>query len=199
MLYAVETCFATLSPMDEPDVIQKAEFNSKVCGYWLISGMIVCVVTIIGIPFVIPWMLVGMIFTKRYLDRMECVLTTKTLEVKKGILVRVEKTVPLEKITDMGMVQGPIMRSMNLHKLTVETAGQSGPGSLLAITGIVGAKEFREKVLKQRDVLAASASSSAAPSAAAGGDGLADPRAAQMLADIRETLLRIEGHLKKGE
>jgi membrane protein YdbS with pleckstrin-like domain len=42
------------------------------------------------------------------------------------------------------MVQGPIMRALDLRKLTVETAGQSsGPGSLVALTGIVDAEGFR--------------------------------------------------------
>ena len=101
--------------MSEETYIQKAEFNPKVCTYWLLSGAIILTATIVGIPLLILWFPIGFAFTKRYLDRMECLLTDKALKVKKGIFVRIEKTIPLEKITDMGMVQGPIMRCFDLH------------------------------------------------------------------------------------
>ena len=97
-----------------------------------------------------------MLLTKRYLDRMDCELTDKSLKVKKGIMVRIEKTIPLEKTTDMGMVQGPIMRIFDLHQLTVETAGQSGTGALVSLTGILDAKAFREAVLTQREKVSCS-------------------------------------------
>jgi putative membrane protein len=123
---------------------------------------------------------------------MECVLTNKALKVKKGMLVKIEKTIPLEKITDMGMAQGPIMRQFDLHTLTIETAGQSGQGALAALTGIVDAKEFREAVLNQRDA-ASVLPPSAAPEAAAQGI-LAS---SSLLAEIRDSLLRIEEEVGK--
>src|SRR5210317_2124305 len=88
--------------MTEETQIKAAEFNSKVCTYWLLSGALILCYTIVGIPLLLLWFPVGLMFTKRYLDRMECLLTEKTLKVRKGILVRVEKTIPLDKITDMG-------------------------------------------------------------------------------------------------
>ena len=180
--------------MSEEHLIRKATFEPKVCTYWLLSGIIVLTVTIVGIPFLILWIPLGLIFTRSYLDRMECVLTPKALKVKKGILVRVEKTIPLEKITDMGMVQGPIMRHFDLHTLTVETAGQSGPGSLVALTGIVDAKEFRESVLAQRDMVSGSASESSSQAAAGPGSETND-----LLIEIRDSLLRLEKAVSRNE
>lgn len=100
---------------------------------------------------------------------MECLLTEKALKVRKGVFVRVEKTIPLDKITDMGMVQGPVMRYFDLHKLTIETAGQSGSGALVSLTGIKDVKSFREAVLDQRDEIASA-----------------------LLSEIRDSLLSIE-------
>ncbi len=133
------------------------------------------------------WFPIGLVFTKRYLDRMECQLTEKTLKVSKGILVRVEKTIPLDKITDMGMVQGPVMRYFDLHKLTIETAGQSGPGALVSLTGIKDVESFREAVLNQRDAIA-TASSQSTPEA--GRQESSDE--SSLLSEIRDSLLRIE-------
>ena len=174
----------------ETRIIRRAEFNAKVCTYWLLSGALIFCYTIVGIPLLLLWFPIGLVFTKRYLDRMECLLTEKALKVRKGILVRVEKTIPLDKITDMGMVQGPIMRHFDLYKLTVETAGQSGQGALVSLTGIKEAKSFREAVLAQRDAMAA-ASSQSTPEA--GPSGVIDANA--LLAEIRDSLLRIEGKL----
>lgn len=179
--------------MSEEHLIRHATFEPKVCSYWLLSGIIVLTVTIVGIPLLILWIPLGLFFTRRYLDRMECILTPKALKVKKGILVRVEKTIPLEKITDMGMVQGPIMRQFDLHTLTVETAGQSGAGALVALTGIVGAKEFREAVLFQRDLVCSSSSEANPQSAVA-----TNSDTNVLLAEIRDSLLRLEEAVSRG-
>ena len=171
--------------------LRRAEFNASVCTYWLLSGAIVFTVTIVGIPLLLLWFPIGYVFTKRYLDRMECVLTEKALKVKKGILVRTEKTIPLEKITDMGMVQGPIMRAFDLYTLSVETAGQSGEGALVSLTGIQDAKGFREAVLEQRDVLAGTAPATST-------ERTNVPGSDEVLVEIRDALLRIEARLDRG-
>ncbi|MHC4997016.1 MAG: PH domain-containing protein [Planctomycetota bacterium] len=176
------------------DYIQKAEFNPKVCTYWLLSGIFILTITVVGIPLLLLWIPLGMFFTRRYLSRMECLLTSKSLIVNKGVLFRIEKTIPLEKITDMGMAQGPIMRSLDLHRLSVETAGQSGPGALVSLTGIVDVRAFREAVLTQRDALSAKPLD----------DGIEKPQQEKseisgLLSEIRDSLIRIEAAIGKQE
>ncbi len=178
--------------MVEGQYLKKAEFDTKVCTYWLLSGALVLTLIIVGIPLLLLWFPIGLVFTKRYLDRMECLLTDKTLIVKKGIFVRIEKTIPLEKITDIGMIQGPIMRYFDLHTLTVETAGQSGEGALVSLTGIKDAKSFREVVLNQREVISATSSVSALA-----GVRQEPSDTSSLLSDIKDSLLRIEAQLKK--
>ena len=178
--------------MNEETYLRKAEFNLKVCTYWLLSGALVLTITIVGIPLLLLWFPIGFVFTKKYLDRMECLLTDKVLKVRKGIFVRIEKTIPLEKITDMGMVQGPIMRQFDLYTLTVETAGQSGEGALVSLTGIIDAKSFREAVLNQREAI------SAVPSHLSPEAVRQEPvDASSLLSEIRDSLLRIEAKLGK--
>lgn len=174
--------------------LRKAQFNPRVCTYWLSSGALVLSLTIVGIPLLLLYLPIGYFITRRYLDRMECLLTAKALKVKKGILVRVEKTIPLEKITDMGMVQGPVMRFFDLHTLTVETAGQSGEGALVSLTGIEDAKSFREAVLNQRDAI-----SGPAPHAVPADAATAPLGTSSLLSEIRDSLLRIEAKLDKPE
>jgi putative membrane protein len=176
--------------MEGDSHILQAEFDPTVKTYWLLSGVLLCVITIVGIPLLLLWIPIGKYLTGRYLARMECVLTAKALKVKKGIMVRVEKTIPLEKITDMALVQGPVMRHFNIYKLTVETAGQSGPGALVALIGIVDAKKFREAVLAQRDHVTEKPDAMPAK-----GQDLQSSPESETLEEVRDSLLRIEALL----
>ena len=160
--------------------------------YWLLSGALVLLFTLVGIVLLPFWFLLGNHFTGRYLSHMRCRLTPKTLEVARGMFVRTEKTIPLDKITDLGLVHGPIMRHYGLQALSVETAGQSSPGALVKLVGIVDTEEFRAAVLAQRDRVAASLGGGETPPAlpSEGGPGSHD-----VLVEIRDVLQRIEGRL----
>ncbi|MEM1444692.1 MAG: PH domain-containing protein [Planctomycetota bacterium] len=182
--------------MQKEQTLRVATFSPKVQAYWMLSGTIVCVIMCLGlIGFVaLPlWLIFGSIFTTKYRNSLSCELTDRSLKFGKGIWTRVEKTVPLEKITDLGMVQGPIMRQFGLHTLSVETAGQSSPtgGSLLRLTGIEDTIGFREAVLEQRDRLALEGVGRDAKPAAAL-QATETSTDVSTLHDIRDTLQRIE-------
>lgn len=182
---------------EQERVIWEAEFDPRVRTYWLLGGLIILAVTVVGIPLIPVWYLIGLSLTERYLRRMSCTLGEKTLRVSKGILTRVEKTVPLEKITDMGIVSGPVMRYLGIEALSVETAGQSSQGALLKLIGVVETRQFRDAVLRQRDQLAASGAAAARPSphVPETGGRISD----EVLVDIRDTLHRIESHMARGD
>jgi len=74
-------------------------------------------------------------------------LTERKLVVCRGLLTRTENTVPLDKITDMALIQRPLMRLFGLKKLKQETAGQSGNNALISLVGIVDADGFRAALL----------------------------------------------------
>ena len=174
------------------EIIWQADFNEKVETYWLLNGAVALLVSIIGIPLVPFWFLLGRLVTRRYLSHMRCTLTTKSIHVAKGMFIRTEKTVPLDKITDLGLVQGPIMRYLGLQAITFETAGQSSAGALIRLTGVVDTENFRQAVLKQRDHIVELLSEGRQPTQA-----LQAPTDAAVLGEIRDSLLRIETLLKK--
>lgn len=132
-------------------IIWDAEFNEAVTTYWLLNGIILCVVTVVGILVLPIWFFAGKWITRKYLASHKCTLTDRSLKVSKGILTKIEKTVPLDRITDVGIVQGPIMRYFDIEALSVETAGQSSAGSLVQLAGIKDGRKFRDAVLAQRD------------------------------------------------
>lgn len=180
--------------MADEVVLREAAFNRKVRSYWLLSGTIVLVVTVVGIVLLPFWWLLGHLFTERYLQHMSCTLTDRSLKVSKGLLVRQEKTVPLDKITDLGLIEGPIMRWLDLQAVKVETAGQSAAGSLVTLVGIVDARHFRDAVLRQRDAVV--------ERGPRGPEEIGPPPSSandEILVEIRDSLLRIEERLNRPE
>ena len=183
--------------MPDDETLLEAEFDPRVRTYWLLNGTIVFVASIVGIVLLPLWYWLGWYFSSRYLRRLKCTLTERTLQVSKGVLNRVEKTIPLDKITDLGYFQGPVMRYLGIDGLTVETAGQSSSeGALVKLHGVVAARDFRDAVLRQRDVMMASTTERQA--ATVGLDESPEAAAADgVLLEIRDTLQRFESHLSK--
>lgn len=171
--------------MNDETTIWEAKFTPSVCNYWLLSGVIGCVASIVGIVLIPFWILLGIPVTRRFLASHRCTLTDRNLKVAKGILVRQEKTVPLDRITDMGLIQGPIMRLFDIEALSVETAGQSAGGALVSLSGIERGREFRDAVLKQRDLAVAKVEGESQSNASASSTD-------QLLTEIRDSLLRLE-------
>ena len=100
---------------------------------------------------------------------------------------------PLDKITDVGLVYGPIMRYLGLQALSVETAGQSSQGALIKLIGIVDTEGLRKAILEQRDrVVADAAGSRTAPPPLSTAPV---PGSDALLTEIRDVLHRIEKKL----
>ena len=179
--------------MAPPAVLLEGEFDKRVKTYWLWATPIVFACTIVLIPVIPVYLIVASFFVDKYLANLHCTLTERTLVIKKGIINKVESTIPLEKITDLQLYQGPIMRYLGIKGFRVETAGQSsGPGGhLVNMVGIVDTDGFREAVLGQRDAID--------DRKAGGGVAAPQPQAADDLAEvvkeIRDTLARIEHRL----
>ena len=178
--------------MSESKVLLDAEFDSKVKSYWTWKPVLAFTLGIVTIPIAILYAIVARFFIDRYIANMGCALTERTLDIKKGIWNKTESTIPLDKITDLQLFQGPVMRYFGLHGFKVETAGQSSPagGALVNIVGIVETKAFRKAVLEQRDRMSGGATT--APDARAADLGSGDPQTAELLTEIRDSLQRIE-------
>ena len=171
----------------ETIINSKATFNPIVKTYILLYVFFILFITIIGIPLAIIWICgVGQWWSNHFYHKLECVLSERHLRLKMGILIQVDKTIPLENIQDMTFYEGPILRYFNLSILRVETAGQgSGQGSEMSLIGINNAHEFRLMVLEEREKVKQAMQRQ-------GND-----ETKQLLTDMRDILLRIENGLKK--
>lgn len=152
--------------------------------------MIVSIVGILLLPF---WLLgLGQWLSKLYFHTLECELTERNLRFSKGVLVHVEKTIPLENIQDLSFIGGPILRAFSLVIIRVETAGGGGPhqSNAMSILGIDDAENMKSAILEQREI---AVRNKFAQQTAGNSSNSNDP----MLARIHEELVAIKEVLKQ--
>ena len=176
------------------DAILEASFDPGIArhGRWVVS--LYLLITVAGVLLIPFWLPISRWYYPEYLRRLSARLTTQAVEIRKGVFFRKEITIPLNRITDVRLHDGPIMRRYSLRGVSVETAGQAGQnaGTEGDLVGVIDAVEFRDAVLRQRQIVLAGGDSPApvAPPVAAGD--------AQLLTEIRDILARIEGKLGSG-
>ena len=146
---------APTMPATPPQLPLRAAFNPLLRPYFVVYGAGVLAMTLVGIPLALIWLCgVGQWWARHYFERLECELGETALRFRKGILVQVEKTIPLENIQDVTFIEGPLLRRFNLSVLRFETAGQSAnQGSEMKLVGVIDAAQLRQRILAQRDVL----------------------------------------------
>lgn len=139
------------------ELLREVRFEDKLRAYWYLQGMLICAATVIGIVILPIWLLgLGQLYVRRRFEVLKCELYERKLVVKRGIFFKVEKTIPLDKIQDLTVKEGPLLRKLGLRSLKIETAGQGTPGASEAdLIGIVNPLDFRDEVLRQRDLLSA--------------------------------------------
>jgi putative membrane protein len=132
----------------------KATFNPRITSYLYWYVAVVLLVTIIGIPLMFVWLLgFGQYYSKRYYDHLECNLTDRHIQFRKGVMFKVEKTIPLENIQDLTFIQNPFLNAFDLRILKIETAGSGNPqGSDMQLIGIENMEHFKDLVMSQREV-----------------------------------------------
>lgn len=166
----------------------EAEFDNRYVSYgrWLVTlYLLISVAGILLIPF---WLVFSVWYGREFMARISAHLTTNALEIRKGVFNRAEATIPLNRITDVRLHDGPLMRHYNLRGLRVETAGQ-GAGSFgeseSNLIGVIDAVAFRDAILRQRQQVLGSETTAAAPSATS-------TDVTGLLTEIRDILARME-------
>lgn len=179
--------------MARTEVVSRATFDPKLKLYWMFQVTIVFLATVAGIILIPFWWLGwGQWWSKRAFEAMQCELTQKSLVIKKGVWFKVEKTIPLDKIQDLTLREGPLLNALGLCSISVETAGQSGAqsgGAEANLVGVVNARDFRDSVLSQQEQLVDYPSDTTEHPQPETSDAV-------FLKDIRDSLLRIEEYLK---
>lgn len=185
----MEPAPTTASSPEAGEVLVRARFDPRLPRYFLLSSTLGIACTFVGFLFLPIWLLgLGQRVHRRQYESLEAELTRRTLNVRKGFLFRTQQSFPLDKITDLALHEGPILRRLGLCSLRVETAGGGASGTMghTHLPGVVDAAGFRDAVLRQRDRVVGMAPE--LPAAPTGAPSAPDAT----LVEVRDALLRIE-------
>ena len=140
--------------MEHNQIIKEASFNPKVKTYIFIVVAFYLTISFVGILILPVWLLgFGQWASKKFYNTLKCELSYKHLMFSKGIILHIEKTIPLENIQDLSFIGGPILRWFGLTMIKVETAGGGGAqqSNMMSMIGVDNAEEFKNLILSQRE------------------------------------------------
>jgi putative membrane protein len=135
-------------------ILKKGVFNPALKTYIFLVVLFYMFVTVIGIVFIPFWLCgLGQWLSGKFFKTLKCELSEKNLYFSKGMILHIEKTIPLENIQDVSFFGGPVLRSFGLTFIRVETAGGGGAhhSNMMSIPGVDDAEEFKNMILLQRE------------------------------------------------
>jgi len=74
-----------------------------------------------------------------------------TLRIDEGVVIRKRKSIPLDRVTDVVLVQGPFMRLTGIWSLQVQTAGSNQQAPEGELHGVIDAERARDTIMSARD------------------------------------------------
>jgi len=168
---------------------EQSHFSPKLKFYLYFGSALYLAITVVGILLLPLWFVFGGLWVKRYYNSLKLDLTDRTVVIKKGVWFRKELTIPFDKIQDISIHEGPILKAFGIMSLRIETAGQRNAAtgqSDADLTGLIDARGMRDRILALRDAQITNGQQPAAQQGAT---------SQELLAEIRDALIRIENKL----
>ena len=160
------------------------EFDKKIIIYWWMMANLGLLVTVVGIIAMVVWIPFGWIVHKKQFEHMSGALTDRSINMRMGWLFKKQQNIPLDKLTDVSIHEGPILNAFGVVRMQFETAGAAP----FILTGVKNSDQFRDLVLQQRDSLVS------APQQSASSDDSND-----VLVEIRDILQQINANISNEE
>ena len=164
--------------------IMAVEFDRKIIVYWWMMANLGLLVTVVGIIAMIVWIPFGWIVHKKQFEHMSGALTDRSINMRMGWLFKKQQNIPLDKLTDVSIHEGPILNAFGVVRMQFETAGAAP----FILTGVKNSDQFRDLVLQQRDSLVST------PQQSAPSDDSND-----VLVEIRDILQQINANISNEE
>ena len=160
------------------------EFDRKIIVYWWIMANFGLLVSFIGIPLMLIWVPFGWLVHMKQYEHMSGALTNRSLNMRMGWVFKKQQNIALDKLTDVSISEGPVLKAFGVVRMQFETAGAAP----FILTGVKNSDQFRDLVLQQRDSLV-SAPQQSAPT----GDSN------DVLVEIRDILQQINANISNEE
>ena len=164
--------------------IMAVEFDRKIIVYWWMMANLGLLSTIVGILLMPIWLAFGWIVHKKQYEHMSGALTARSINMRMGWLFKKQQNIPLDKLTDVSIHEGPILNAFGVVRLQFEPAGAAP----FILTGVKNSDQFRDLVLQQRDSLVS------APQQSTSSDDSND-----VLVEIRDILQQINANISNEE
>ena len=164
--------------------IMAVEFDRKIIIYWWIMANVSLLVTMVGIIVMPIWILFGWLVHKKQYEHMSGALTDRSINMRMGWLFKKQQNIPLDKLTDVSIHEGPILNAFGVVRMQCETAGAAP----VILTGVKNSNQFRDLVLQQRDALVSAPQAPASPEASN-----------NVLVEIRDILQKISENISNEE
>lgn len=106
----------------------------------------VCLVAVLVYVFLVgPWL------PRKQADVLRYRLEGSTLRIDGGVVFLARKAIPLDRVTNIALVQGPLMRRFGLWSLRVQTAGVGSAIPEGVLFGVEEPERVRDLLLETRD------------------------------------------------
>ena len=135
--------FATLGLFSGGLTMEPATFRSH--GDYIVTCLLFFFVFF---PFIFCVFLFGLWLVRRQANSLRYRLEGSTLRADGGVFFLFRKSIPLERITDIALVQGPLLRYFNIWAMQIQTAGSAQCEATLY--GVRNPEEMRELILSRR-------------------------------------------------
>tara|TARA_B100000003_G_scaffold151205_1_gene136453 strand:- start:4856 stop:5380 length:525 start_codon:yes stop_codon:yes gene_type:complete len=129
--------------------IMAVEFDRKIIIYWWIMANIGLLSSVVGIILMPIWIPFGWLVHQKQYEHMSGALTDRSINMRMGWLFKKQQNIPLDKLTDVSIHEGPILNAFGVVRMQFETAGAAP----FILTGVKNSDQFRDLVLQQRDSL----------------------------------------------
>ena len=128
--------------------------REKIIAYHMWQGLLACAALVpffgIGLIFAGIHYACEKIYRPRWVKVLRYCLDDKSLRVESGLLFRSRKTIPLDKITDLELVQGPLLRYFDMWTVKVQTASTASQLPEATLLGLVNPDQVREEILSAK-------------------------------------------------
>lgn len=185
----------------QPVLAQPKIDRERAARYFFRQGLLLHLLLIVSTaglwaPILVLWFLgLGQWYAYRRARELDVRLQPGRLLLSDGVLTRVRKTIPLDKVTDVALTQGVLERWMGLWRVNVQTASSGAAKPEGVVFALEDPKEFRSRVIRQREQWLEAPDADGTQRVLSSGA----PQVAGALPPAREVvdkLARIEAHLE---
>jgi uncharacterized protein len=142
------------------DVSDKQEFSvprERIARYFYYSYTLMII--LVGIWFMGAGLILAILYaltigtwlSKKQAQALVYWLDGNTLRADSGVFFLKRKAVPLDRITDIVLAQGPLMRWCGIWELRVQTSGTGNTVPEVTLYGLTEPEQIRDLLIKERD------------------------------------------------